>query len=154
MKPGFWQRGGAWVLAQWGLMIAVLAAGPIGSGGWTGNASRWLALPMFAAGAAFGISGAAVLGRFRTIFPRPLAGSRLVRRGPYAIVRHPLYTSLVLLSLAWALGWRSVPGLATSLVMAAFLDAKARHEERQLRHAFPDYGDYARRVKRLIPWVY
>lgn len=154
MKSDFWKRGGAWVLAQSGLMIAVLVAGPVWSGHWSAAASPWLAVASFVAGAAFGIGGAVSLGRFRTIFPQPLAEARLVRSGPYAVVRHPLYTSLLLLALAWALAWHSVPGLVLAVVMFAFLDAKARHEERLLLKKFPDYAGYARRVKRLIPWIY
>lgn len=154
MEAGFWKRGGGWVLAQSVLMIAVLAVAPSWSDHWTGAASRWVAVLLFAAGAAFGIGGAVSLGRFRTIFPHPLAESRLVRSGPYAVVRHPLYTSLLSLSLAWALAWHSIPGLVLAAVMAVFLDSKARHEERLLLRKFPDYAGYARQVKRLIPWVY
>lgn len=154
MKPNFWQRGGGWVLAQWLLMIAVLAAGPLWPDRWGGDASRWVAVPLFVVGALLGISGAVFLGRYRTIFPHPLPESRLVWRGPYRVVRHPLYSSLLFLSLAWALWWRSGSGLALALGMMVFLDAKARHEERLLREAFRGYEDYARRVKRLIPWLY
>lgn len=154
MEGGFWERGGAWVLVQWGLMIAVLTVPPIWAGHWTGVASRWAAVLLFVAGAVFGIGGAVSLGRLRTVFPRPHAESRLVRSGPYAVVRHPLYTSLLFLSWAWALAWHSVPGLVLAAVMAVFLDAKARHEERLLLRKFPDYVDYARRVKRLIPALY
>ena len=61
---------------------------------------------------------------------------------------------MFLLSLAWALWWRSVPGLALALATFVFLDAKARHEELRLRMRFPDYKRYARSVKRLLPWIY
>jgi protein-S-isoprenylcysteine O-methyltransferase Ste14 len=61
---------------------------------------------------------------------------------------------VILLSLAWALWWRSIPGLGLAAAMFVFLDAKARHEERRLQRKFPDYADYARHVRRLLPWVY
>ncbi|BCX47470.1 S-isoprenylcysteine carboxyl-methyltransferase [Haloferula helveola] len=154
MESGFWQRGGVWAVIQWLLMPAFVAAGPIWREQWSGNVSVWIAVPLFLAGALFGITAKATLGRYRTIFPQPLPDSQLVRHGPYAIVRHPLYTSLVLLSLAWALGWRSFPGLGLALAMFVLLDAKARLEERLLREKFPDYDDYASRVKRLFPWLY
>ena len=35
-----------------------------------------------------------------------------------------------------------------------FLDAKARSEEERLRARFLDYQGYAKRVKRLVPWIY
>jgi protein-S-isoprenylcysteine O-methyltransferase Ste14 len=58
------------------------------------------------------------------------------------------------LSLGWACLWRSLPGAALALIQAVLLDAKARREERWLREKFPGYGEYAAKVRRLIPWVY
>jgi protein-S-isoprenylcysteine O-methyltransferase Ste14 len=43
---------------------------------------------LLGAGAVFGIAGAIVLGRNRTVFPEPLPQARLVRSGIYSIVRH------------------------------------------------------------------
>src|SRR5210317_476582 len=73
--------------------------------------------------------------------------ARLVRGGIYGIVRHPLYTSVILLSFAWALWWCSLPGVALALVTTVFLDAKARREEDRLCLRFLDYQAYAKRVK-------
>jgi protein-S-isoprenylcysteine O-methyltransferase Ste14 len=154
MQLGFWKRGGGWVLAQWLLMLAVAAVAPLFPCDWDGAAGMWVALPLFALGAGFGIGGVVALGKWRTIFPHPLPETRLVHHGVYAIVRHPLYTSLVFLSVAWALAWQSGPGLVGAVLMSAFLDAKARHEERLLRQRFSNYAGYARKVKRLIPWLY
>lgn len=154
MKGDFWKRGGGWVLTQFLLMSATLGVAPLWPDGWEGLWSRVAAGILSLAGAAFGISGAVVLGGSRTIFPEPLPRARLVRRGVYGIVRHPLYTSVILLSFAWALWWRSVPGLGFAAATLVFLDAKARHEEELLQARFLDYARYARRVRRLVPWVY
>ncbi len=105
-------------------------------------------------GAAFGIAGAAVLGRNRTIFLRPREGSELIERGVYRLVRHPLYTSVVLLSFGWALFWASGAALVVAVGLALFLVAKARNEERMLLEAFPAYAAYKRRVKSMIPWLF
>lgn len=136
------------------LMLATLAVAFVWADGWHGQGSQIAAVVLGVIGAIFGISGAFILGRSRTIFPEPLPGSRLIRHGIYGIVRHPLYSSVILLSLAWALWWRSIPGLVPALMTVGFLDAKARHEERLLSLKFPDYEGYARRVKRLLPWIY
>jgi len=154
MKTGFWQRGGLWVIAQSLIMLAALAAAPLWADGWHGWWSRAAAVCLLVSGAVFGIAGAAVLGHSRTIFPEPPPQAKLVRGGIYGIVRHPLYTSVILISLAWALWWRSIPGLGLAVAMLVFLDAKSRHEERRLRSRFPDYDDYARGVRRLLPWIY
>lgn len=81
-------------------------------------------------------------------------GHELVTSGPYAIVRHPIYTGLLLACLGSALArdeWRGVVALA--LVVLA-LWRKLRHEERWMREQFGDaYGAYARRVAALVPHV-
>ena len=94
-----------------------------------------------------------VLTHMGSIFPEPQPRARLVRTGVYAVVRHPLYTSVILLSFAWVLWWRSLPGLVPAGLTVVFLDAKARSEEERLRARFLDYQGYAKRVKRLVPWV-
>ncbi len=153
-RAGFLARGGAWVLAQSVLMPAVLALGPLTPGHDAGDGLRVLAWLCFALGAGFGVGGAWVLGRNRTIFPKPNAGSQLIRHGVYRLVRHPLYTSLTLLAVGWAAWWTSWPALAAGLAQAVFLDFKARREEAWLREHFPGYAEYARRVRRFVPWVY
>jgi protein-S-isoprenylcysteine O-methyltransferase Ste14 len=108
---------------------------------------------LFFAGAWFGIAGTIVLGRNRTAYPRPLDASNLVKHGIYARVRHPLYTSLMLLSAGWALLWQSLPSLVAAVVMVPFLYGKSRREEHLLAEKFPHYADYARRVPRFLPRI-
>jgi len=90
----------------------------------------------------------------RTAFPRPLPNAQLVQRGIYRHLRHPLYASVMLASLGWALLWQSGPSLLAALIAIPFFDAKARREERWLVEAFPEYAGYQQRVRRFIPWVY
>jgi DNA-binding response OmpR family regulator len=61
---------------------------------------------------------------------------------------------ILTVSIGWALVWGSWSGLVAALVLALFLDAKARREERWLQRQFPDYADYERKVRRFIPGVY
>jgi protein-S-isoprenylcysteine O-methyltransferase Ste14 len=82
-----------------------------------------------------------------------IGGSQqLVIQGPYRIVRHPIYSGLLL----GALGTAVVAGLARAflgvlLVLAGVL-IKIRREETALRQHFgPDYGEYAARVPALVP---
>jgi protein-S-isoprenylcysteine O-methyltransferase Ste14 len=103
------------------------------------------------AGGFFGIAGVRVLGRNRTPFPQPREESELVQHGIYGRVRHPLYASVMLASLGWALIWQSVVSLVAALVLIPFFHAKARREECWLSKQFPGYADYARRVPRFLP---
>lgn len=136
------------------LMILVAAGGPLWPGTWHTNAVRIAAWACFLLGAFFGVGGMLVLGRNRTIFPKPNAESRLVQEGVYRWVRHPLYTSVTLLSAGWGLLWASGPALLAGLVLAVFLNFKALREERWLVAKFPGYAAYRQQVKRLIPGVY
>lgn len=143
-----------WVLIQTVLLIALVAAGPIDSGGWHQPAGLALGGVCFVVGGAVGIAGVVRLGRNRTPFPRPRAGSRLVDHGIYRWVRHPLYLSVMLAGLGWALLWQSPSAFLIAAILVPFFDAKARREEVWLREAFPDYEAYARRVKRFLPGLY
>jgi len=78
----------------------------------------------------------------------------LVTSGPYRYIRHPIYTAVVLFSLAGVLAHLSLP--AAGFELAVFLGALTRMllEERLLRAAYPEYADYAARTKRMLPWVF
>lgn len=135
-------------------MVAVVGLGVAHRGQWSALASFVAGWTLFAAGGFLGIWGMVALGRNRTAFPRPVEGGHLVRSGPYAIVRHPLYASVILASFGWGLIFASASSLFVAAVLASFFRAKAAREERWLRTAYPDYEDYARRVRGLIPWVW
>lgn len=150
----FLHRGGLWVLAQAVLMLAVLVLAPGCQGHRRQTAGMVCGVILCALGGVCGIAGAVVLGKSLTPLPRPGQQSRLVRHGIYGLMRHPLYTSVLLVALGWALIWGSGPALLAALALGPFFEAKARREERWLREQFPEYADYARRVRRFIPWVY
>lgn len=154
MPSGFLERGGGWVLGQSALMVMVLVAGPLVPGTHRPPWLTVLAVLALGLGAVFGLAGVRVLGRNRTIFPEPNPGSRLIRHGIYRRVRHPLYASLMWLSLGWAAWWASPAALLAGVVLAVFLDRKARHEEIRLRARFPEYAEYARQVRRFFPGIY
>lgn len=154
MNARFLERGGGWVIGQSILMLAVLALGPLCPGTSSPAWCRPAGAITFLLGGWFGIAGVWVLGRNRTIFPKPNAGSQLIQHGVYRVVRHPLYTSLTLLSLGWSAWWASWPTLLAAGALIAFLIAKTRREERWLRTQFPEYTAYARRVRRLLPGVF
>jgi protein-S-isoprenylcysteine O-methyltransferase Ste14 len=81
---------------------------------------------------------------------------KLVSGGPYALVRHPMYTSFLLLALGQAFllsNW--VIGLAGLLGFAVLFFLRVDKEERMMLEAFgPQYRDYMERTKRIIPYVY
>jgi protein-S-isoprenylcysteine O-methyltransferase Ste14 len=80
----------------------------------------------------------------------------LVKDGPYRLVRHPGYTGFVIMGLGLALGYSSLIGLlAIPLFLIPGLAYRMKVEERLLvGHFGLDYLDYAKRTRRLIPWIW
>ena len=136
------------------LIVLALVLAPAFRGLWYPAPRTVASVVLFAVGAWFGVAGVGALGRNRTPYPKPLDDSALVQHGVYAWVRHPLYSSLMFVSVGWALLWASWAGLVVSGVLTWLLCAKARREERWLRERYPAYRDYAQRVKRFVPGLW
>jgi protein-S-isoprenylcysteine O-methyltransferase Ste14 len=109
---------------------------------------------LMAAGGLLLLAGLVKLGTGLTPLPYPKEGTRLVETGPFALVRHPMYSGGILLALGWALfvqGWLTV-GYVVLLFL--FLDRKSKRAETWLAEKYPHYGDYRRRVRKLVPFIY
>lgn len=79
----------------------------------------------------------------------------LIERGPYAFVRHPIYTGVLLMALGTVTFWGTRVGMIVFAAMIVGFIVKARGEERLLTKHFPEtYPRYRARVTaRLIPFV-
>ncbi|MEZ5649476.1 MAG: isoprenylcysteine carboxylmethyltransferase family protein [Burkholderiaceae bacterium] len=131
------------------LLIAALAW-PTGVPSLEGRTAFGTILVVLAIALAFWALAAMRMPTF-SVMPEPVAGGRLCRRGPYARLRHPMYSSVLLggvgALLVWPVGWKFV----AFVVLALVLVAKIRREERLLRDAYPDYDDYRRQTRAVIP---
>jgi protein-S-isoprenylcysteine O-methyltransferase Ste14 len=103
---------------------------------------------------AFGALGVLHIRRYLTPLPYPVDHSRLVTHGVYGIVRHPLYSSQLFAALGWTGYTLSLSHLTLLIVGFLFFDYKAAKEERWLTERHPEYSQYARRVQKLVPWIY
>lgn len=82
-------------------------------------------------------------------------GQTVIDTGPYALVRHPMYSSALLLFFGMPLLLGSWTGLWGSLVLSIALAWRSVNEEKALRRQFADYDDYSRRVRyRLVPYIW
>src|SRR6266508_626965 len=148
--PALGPRGEGWVLIQAILLVGVLVAGLVGVR-WPGNLrvpALVIAIVSGAAGLWLAVSAIGTLGKSVSPFPKPLATSELKESGVYALVRHPIYGGILLLSLAWSLAL-SPGALAIALVF------KSRLEERWLIDRHPAYAGYRERVRRrFVPYLW
>jgi len=80
---------------------------------------------------------------------------RVIDSGPYAFVRHPMYSGAVLYFVAIALMLGSLWGLALTPVFFVLFSIRAGLEERVLTGGLPGYADYVARVRyRLVPGLW
>lgn len=149
-------RGGLWVLGQLPLMLLAAVIPPQSGAGHFVPAEpfQFIGVLVTGLGAAIIVWGFISLGDALTPFPRPLDDTVLHRQGAFRLMRHPIYSGVILASLGWSGWWLSATGLLPVLLLAVFFDRKAAYEETWLRKKYPGYADYARRVKKFIPGVY
>jgi protein-S-isoprenylcysteine O-methyltransferase Ste14 len=82
-------------------------------------------------------------------------GHHVISSGPYAFVRHPMYSGAVLFMFGIALLLGSWWGVVTSPIFAILFGVRTRIEEKTLTTGLPDYADYAARVRyRLVPGMW
>jgi protein-S-isoprenylcysteine O-methyltransferase Ste14 len=78
----------------------------------------------------------------------------LIQRGPYAYVRHPIYSGVFLLILGFAVLQGKLSTFGVVLMVIVLLWFKASQEEKLLVSHFPaEYPAYRKRVKALIPFI-
>ncbi len=94
------------------------------------------------------------LGRFMTVSIQVTEGHRLVQEGPYAWIRHPIYTGNAMAALGLAVLYLSPPLVALALLLVVLAAYRGRTEDAFLRtpQAFGDaYVAYAARTGRFLP---
>lgn len=94
------------------------------------------------------------LGRFMTVSIQVTEGHRLVREGPYARIRHPIYTGNAAAALGLTLLYLSPPLLGIAVLIVALATYRGSLEDAFLRspEAFgPQYDAYIRHTGRFLP---
>ena len=117
------------------------------------EALAWVGLALSVLGVAFSLWAIVTLGRHYDLVLEVHEDHDLIRGGPYALVRHPVYTGLALHFAGVCLATGNALLIAGTLLLsfpAFYLRASA--EETLLRERFgPEYEKYAREVPMLVP---
>jgi len=162
-KPAPWWRGtrGEWyVVVQFALFALIALSGRLWPElpAWSEPAASVASaagLALMLLGAGLAVWGLYALGSNNlTALPYPKDEATLTVTGPYAIVRNPIYSGLLLGALGLGLWHHSWPTLVVSAALFVLFDLKTRREQAWLTERFPEYKAYAKRVRKLVPWVY
>jgi protein-S-isoprenylcysteine O-methyltransferase Ste14 len=155
-RPAPWARDGRVLPRVAGLAgtVMLLVVGVLPQGAqlyqppsWVGGLSTTVSVIAFS----LAVYGLLYLRRSLSIIPEV---RRLVTGGPYRLVRHPLYAAEIVAAVAFAM---VNPGALVVVILAPFVATqllRARFEERLLTEAYPEYIEYARHTRRLIPFVW
>mmetsp|Transcript_46127 Transcript_46127/g.93104 ORF Transcript_46127/g.93104 Transcript_46127/m.93104 type:complete len:234 (+) Transcript_46127:149-850(+) len=104
---------------------------------------------LLAAGVALAGTGARVLGGQLSPFPQPTPNANLITKGSFDIVRHPMYSGVLLSSMGFALLTDSASRLVLTIILYFVIREKVRLEEKFLLERFEnEYKDY----KSKVPW--
>lgn len=123
-------------------------------------ANSWLSgQPVLAgvqvSGILLGIWAIVVMSRSKlNVTPDPRKGAILIQNGPYRLIRHPMYTSLMLALFPILYTNHGIVNLMVFTVLFVNLLLKLNYEERLLLARFESYRQMVSTTWRLIPWVY
>ncbi len=94
------------------------------------------------------------IGNFN-IVPRPRPNALLITGGPYQLIRHPMYLSVILFlaGITIQAGGHFLALFGTVLATTAMI-WKSIIEERLLIKQYPDYNSYRARTKRIVPFIF
>jgi protein-S-isoprenylcysteine O-methyltransferase Ste14 len=159
--PHLGSKGQGWVLLQVLLLLSTVGIGGLGL---LGAVTRWpegsrgpiavLGIVVAVTGSVLSLIAATGLGSALTANPAPLDDEALHSDGIYSVVRHPIYSGLILTALGFALittPWALIP----VALLAVELDLKRRLEEQWLTATYSDYAAYRTRVPRaLVPGLW
>ncbi len=151
---------GEWYVVGQFILFGVILVTPLITRQWSGWNPPLNSLGIIAGlglgliGGVLALAGVLSLGRSLAVRPHPKEDGEMVAGGAYRVVRHPIYSGLILGAFGWALLWNSLLTLLPAAALFFLLDVKSRREEQWLAEKYPAYPAYQQQVRKLVPFVY
>lgn len=141
----------AYALTQGGTALAALGFSPRTAPGlaWLGFAAL-----VFLSGVVLRMMSVRTLGRFYSHRVRVTADHALVTGGPYAVLRHPAYTGMLVAHAGFVACFASLPAACALVLLVSMVLVRVRIEERVLTAEVPGYAEFCRTRRRLVPFVW
>ena len=142
-----------------GAVLIIVAVVRIGNGVFTTiiappTSLGWIGALLTSFGIALAVWARFSLGRNWSAHLKVKENHELVTTGPYAYVRHPLYTGVMLAAFSTMLTGM-IFGIGVFIVACIIVPSRIRKEERDMLELFPnEYPAYQKRTKRLVPFVW
>ena len=134
------------VVLQFGLAAALVLSTPLPPAGMI----VWM---LIISGSTLAVWAWLTMGRRLRILPAPDQKASLVDHGPYARIRHPMYTGLIVFCGGLLLHDPRPGRLLLYLTLVVVLVIKGRYEERLLVRDLPGYAEYRRHTGGFLPWI-
>ncbi len=89
-----------------------------------------------------------------SVFPEVRKNAELTQKGPYQLIRHPMYTAVIILLSGFLLNEFTVLRFVVYCFVILDLMIKIDVEEKILSEKYPLYKNYISKTKKLIPYIY
>jgi len=114
-----------------------------------------LGLILFLTGVVMRRVGKKTLGKYYSYGLRTLPNHKLIKHGIYRHIRHPISLAAIIYNIGIPLFFSSLYGFILMLGLIPLTLYRIKIEEKMLIEKFGDeYGEYMKKTKRLIPFVY
>jgi protein-S-isoprenylcysteine O-methyltransferase Ste14 len=142
---------GWWLLFAHGFRIAPLSSRVLEPS----LSTAYVGLTITELGLVFAVLARLYIGKNWSALIQVKEGHELIQTGPYAIVRHPIYSGLMFATLGTAIAYGEISGFLGFAMIVGAWGYKSRLEEAAMAEQFGSkYEEYRAHVKGLIPFVW
>jgi len=83
-----------------------------------------------------------------------LKKNRLIPKGPFAYVRHPVYTAFLILAVCWIINYISLSRILVFVILVVSIILTVAHYENILSRNLNDFSLYKQKTYKLFPFIY